>query len=341
MFRFANPQLLYLLIVVPFLVGLFLYSQLVRKQRLEAFGNLELLKQLMPDVSAVRPQVKFYLLMLVYVLIVFGLARPQFGSKLETSQRKGIEAILAVDVSNSMMAEDVSPNRLERTKMMLSKLIDEMVDDKLGIIVFAGDAFVQLPITTDNVSAKMFLSSITPKLVQRQGTAIGSAIDLAIKAFGRKESDAGRAIIVLTDGENHEDDAVEMAKLASEKNIVVHVIGVGSPNGAPIPETGTMSFKKDKEGNVVVSRLNEKMCQDIASAGKGIYARADNSNVAVKALTKEIRKMQQGNLEAKVYSQYDERFFVFAWIALFFLIVEFFILIRQNQRMNKIKLFNR
>jgi Ca-activated chloride channel homolog len=341
MFRFANPYFLYLLLVVPFLVGLFLYSRLVQKQRLEVFGNPDLLKSLMPEVSVIRPQVKFYLLLLAYILIVFGLARPQFGSKMETSQRKGVEAILAIDISNSMMAQDVDPNRLERTKMILSKLVDQMADDKLGIIVFAGDAFVQLPITSDNVSAKMFLSSITPGLIQRQGTAIGSAIDLGIRSFGDQQSEVGRAIIVITDGENHEDDAIEAAKLAQEKGIVVHVVGVGKPDGSPIPEAGTMSFKKDKDGNVIVSKLDEAMCQKIAAAGKGIYVRADNSNMALKVLSKEINNMQQGNLEIKTYSQYDEKFFVFAWIALLILIAEAFILVRQNKKLNKIKWFDR
>lgn len=341
MFRFANPYFLYLLLVVPFLVGLFLYSRLVQKQRLEVFGNPDLLKSLMPEVSVIRPQVKFYLLLLAYILIIFGLARPQFGSKMETSQRKGVEAILAIDISNSMMAQDVDPNRLERTKMILSKLVDQMADDKLGIIVFAGDAFVQLPITSDNVSAKMFLSSITPGLIQRQGTAIGSAIDLGIRSFGDQQSEVGRTIIVITDGENHEDDAIEAAKLAQEKGIVVHVVGVGKPDGSPIPEAGTMSFKKDKDGNVIVSKLDEAMCQKIAAAGKGIYVRADNSNMALKVLSKEINNMQQGNLEIKTYSQYDEKFFVFAWIALLILIAEAFILVRQNKKLNKIKWFDR
>lgn len=341
MFRFANPYFLYLLLVVPFLVGLFLYSRLVQKQRLEVFGNPDLLKSLMPEVSVIRPQVKFYLLLLAYILIIFGLARPQFGSKMETSQRKGVEAILAIDISNSMMAQDVDPNRLERTKMILSKLVDQMADDKLGIIVFAGDAFVQLPITSDNVSAKMFLSSITPGLIQRQGTAIGSAIDLGIRSFGDQQSEVGRTIIVITDGENHEDDAIEAAKLAQEKGIVVHVVGVGKPDGSPIPEAGTMSFKKDRDGNVIVSKLDETMCQKIAAAGKGIYVRADNSNMALKVLSKEINNMQQGNLEIKTYSQYDEKFFVFAWIALLILIIEAFILVRQNKKLNKIKWFDR
>ena len=235
MFRFAHPYFLYLLIVIPLLVAMFVYVTYQQKIRLREFGNPDLLKRLMPNASVIRPQLKFYTLMVVLVLMIVALARPQFGSKLQTAKKQGVEAMIVLDVSNSMMAQDIQPNRLERSKLILSKLIDDMVDDKIGLIVFAGDAFVQLPITTDNVSAKMFLSSINPNLVPRQGTAIGTAIDLAIQSFGPNESEAGRTIIVITDGENHEDDAVGAAKLAQEKGITVNVVGMGTPEGTPIP----------------------------------------------------------------------------------------------------------
>lgn len=340
MFRFANPYFLYLLIVVPILVAIFVYATYQQKIRLREFGNPDLLNRLMPNASIIRPQLKFYMLMVVLVLIVVALARPQFGSKLQTAKKQGVEAMIVLDVSNSMMAQDIQPNRLERSKLILSKLIDDMVDDKIGLIVFAGDAFVQLPITSDNVSAKMFLSSITPNLVPRQGTAIGTAIDLAIRSFGPNESEAGRTIIVITDGENHEDDAVGAAKLAQEKGITVHVVGMGTPEGTPIPVGGTMSFRKDKDGNVVVSKLNEAMCRQIAEAGSGIYVRADNTNTALKAVLGQIDEMQKGNLETKSYAEYDEKFFIFVWIALFLLVIEFYVFNRQNKALNKIKWFD-
>lgn len=339
MFRFENPNMFYLLIIAGLLVVLFVYGVYLQRRRLRMFGNPKLLRTLMPNVSFIRPQVKFYIMFTVLVLLVFALARPQFGTKLETSKTSGVEAMIVLDVSNSMMATDVLPSRLENAKMMLSKLIDQMPDDKVGLIVFAGDAYIQLPITSDNVSAKMFLSTINTKSVPLPGTAVGTAIDLAIKSFGEMKPDVGRTIIVLTDGENHEDDAVAAAKFARERGITVNVVGFGSPQGAPIPVGGTMSFWKDKAGNVVVSKLNEDMCRQVAQAGEGIYVRADNSNIALRTLSGEIQNMQKGEVHTSTYSDYDEKFYIFAWIALFLLIVEFVMLNRQNKQLNKIKWF--
>ncbi len=340
MFRFANPYYLYLLILIPILIGLFIYGRMQQKKRLQTFGNPEILSLLMPNASKIRPQVKFYILMVVLALMIFALARPQFGSKLQTTKRQGVEAMIVLDVSNSMLAQDVQPNRLERAKLILSKLIDQMADDKVGLIVFAGDAYIQLPITADAVSAKMFLSSIKTNLVPRQGTAIGTAIDLALRSFGAAETEAGRTIVVITDGENHEDDAIGAAKLAQEQGVTVNVVGMGTPNGTPIPVGGTMSFRKDRNGNVVVTKLNEEMCREIAAAGAGIYVRADNVNVATKALSEQIDKMQKGDLETKSYAEYDEKFYIFAWIALFLVLVEYFVFNRQNKRLNKINWFD-
>lgn len=340
MFRFANPYYLYLLAVVPLLIALFVYERRLLARRLQLFGNPQLLERLMPNASKVRPVVKFSILMVAFVLIVVALARPQFGSKLQTVKHQGVEAMVVLDVSNSMLAEDVQPNRLERAKLMLSKLIDQMTDDKIGLIVFAGDAYVQLPITADAVSAKMFLSSIQTNLVPRQGTAIGTAIDLALRSFGPNETEAGRTIIVITDGENHEDDAVGAAKLAQQHGVTVHVVGLGTPSGAPIPVGGTMSFRKDRSGNVVVTKLNEDMCRQIAAAGSGIYVRADNSNVALKALSQQIDKLQKGDLETKSYSEYDEKYHIFVWLALLLLLVEFFVYNRKNKYLNRIKWFD-
>ena len=341
MFRFANPEYLYLLLIIPILLGLFIWANKKQRKNLQRFGNPKLLAPLMPNVSYVRPQIKFYLMLTALILIVFALARPQFGAKLSTVKKQGIEAMIVLDVSNSMLAQDVQPNRLENSKMILSKLIDNMSDDKIGLIVFAGDAFTQIPITADYISAKMFLSSISPNMVARQGTAIGTAIDMAIHAFGEENNKIARTIIVITDGENHEDDAVGAAKLAQEKGISINVIGMGKSEGAPIPIPGTMSFRKDKEGNVVVSKLNETMCRQRAEAGGGIYVRADNSNVAWKALEKEINRMSKSDLETKVYSEYDEKFFIFAWIAFFLLLIEFYLLNRVNKELNKFNFFEK
>lgn len=339
MFKFAHPEYLFLLIAVPVLIGVFIYNTYQRRKKLKLFGNPELLAELMPNVSYVRPQLKFYLQLAAIILLIVVLAQPQFGTKPETSKRKGIEVMIALDVSNSMMSQDVAPNRLENAKQVLAKLVDNMSEDKIGLIVFAGDAYTQLPITVDYVSAKMFFSSINTNMVPRQGTAIGSAIDLAIKSFGTKDK-AGRAIIVITDGENHEDDAIGAAKLATDNDIALHVIGMGTPEGAPIPVPGTMSFMKDKDGNVVVTKLNEQMCKDIAAAGKGVYVRADNSNTAYKVIEKELDKLAKSDIKSTNFAEYNEQFQSFALLALILLIVDFFVFERRNKRLSKIKIFD-
>jgi len=339
MFKFAHPEYLFLLFLVPVLIGVFIYTGIKRHRHIKQFGNPDLLVELMPNVSFIRPQVKFYLQLTAIILLIIVLAQPQFGTKQETVKRKGIEVMIALDVSNSMMAQDIQPSRLEKAKQVLSKLVDGMIDDKIGLIVFAGDAYTQLPITVDYVSAKMFFSTISPNLVPRQGTAIGSAIDLAIKSFGTKGS-ASRAIIVITDGENHEDDAIGAAKLATENDISVHVIGMGKPDGAPIPVPGTMSFWKDKDGNVVVSKLNEQMCRDIAAAGKGVYVRADNTNTAYRVVDKELETLAKSDIKTSVFSNYNDQFQSFALLALLILVFDFFIFDRKNKRLSRIKIFD-
>ena len=286
MFRFEEPTYLYLLLLLPFLVVFYLFSNYRRRKNIRTFGDPNLLQQLMPEVSKHRPDIKFGIILVVIGLFSVLLARPQFGSKLETVKRKGVEVIIALDISNSMLAQDVQPSRLDKAKRLVSRLVDELDNDKVGMIVFAGDAFTQLPITSDYISAKMFLESINPSLISKQGTAIGEAINLAVRSFTPQEG-VGRAIIVITDGENHEGGAIEAAKTATEKGIQVDVLGVGMPEGAPIPEEGTNDYRRDKDGNVIVTRLNEKMCQEIAQEGKGIYVRVDNTNAAQKMINQE------------------------------------------------------
>lgn len=339
MFRFAEPEYLFLLLIIPVLMIVFIYYRIQKHKNTIKFGDPALLAPLMPNVSKYRPTVKFVMQVVAVTLLVIVLARPQFGTKQEEVKRQGIEVMVALDISNSMMAEDVTPNRLEKAKQVLSKLIDEMTNDKVGMVVFAGDAFTQLPITADYVSAKIFLNSISPKLIARQGTAIGSAIDLCIKSFN-SESKASKAIVLITDGENHEDNAVEAAKLAKDQEIVVHVIGMGKPDGAPIPVEGTMSFRKDRDGNVVVSKLNEAMCNEIASSGAGIYVRADNTNNAYKTISKELDQLSKTELTATTFSNYNEQFQSFAIIALLLLLIDFFVFERINKRFSKLKIFD-
>jgi len=338
MFRFANIEVLGLLASIPvFAIGYWLYTRHKRRQ-LEEFGDPELMAQLMPNASHTRPTAKFCIVMVALTLLIIAAARPQFGQSERTEKRQGIEAIVALDISNSMLAEDVAPNRLDRAKQMLSKLMDNMVNDKVGLVVFAGDAFVQLPITCDYVSAKMFLNSIKPELIKTQGTAIGQALSTSIRCFGEK-SDASRAIILITDGENHEDDAVAVAKRAKEEGIQVLVVGIGKPEGSPIPLPGTNNFIKDRQGNVVVSRLNEEMCREIAQAGGGLYVRCDNTNTATKTIQKELDKLSTQEIETQVFTDYNEQFQSFALIALFLLVIDFFIFNRKNKSLTKLDIF--
>lgn len=339
MFRFEEPAYLYLLLLLPLLAAFYLYSNYRRRKAIRKFGDPELMAQLMPDVSKYRPDLKFWLLFGAIGLFAVLIARPQFGSKIETVKRKGVEVMIALDISNSMLAQDVQPSRLEKAKRVMAKLVDGMENDKVGMIVFAGDAFTQLPITSDYISAKMFLESINPSLISKQGTAIGLAINLAIRSFTPQEG-VGRAIVVITDGENHEGGAVEAAKAAAEKGIQVSVLGVGVPDGAPIPIEGTNDFRRDREGNVIVTRLNEAMCQQIAKAGEGIYVRVDNSNSAQKAIDQEIDKMAKSDVESKVYTEFNEQFQAIAWIILVLLLIEMLILDRKNPLFKNIRLFS-
>ena len=331
--------MLWWLITIPvFVIAYIIYTK--RKSRqLAEFGDPELMAQLMPDASKSRPIWKFGMLIVALILLIVAAARPQYGQKEKTVKRQGIEVMVALDISNSMLAEDVAPNRLDRAKQMLSKMIDNMVDDKVGLVVFAGDAFTQLPITCDYVSAKMFLNTISPTLIPTQGTAIGAALQTAITSFGAQESEAGRAIILITDGENHEDDAIAAAKKANELGIQVFVIGIGKPEGAPIPKPGTNDYFKDRAGQVVVSRLNEEMCQQIAVAGNGAYVRCDNTNTAMRALQQELDRIATTELESTVYADYNEQYQSFVLIALLLLAIEFFILSRKNHRLTRMDLF--
>ena len=341
MFRFAQPLFLYLLLLIPLIWGIYLYGRYRRRRNLAAFGNVAFLPELAPHVSRWRPLVKMILQSLALAIIIFILARPQFGTKLETVKSEGVEIMVALDVSNSMLARDINPSRIDKAKMMLSKLVDDLDNDKLGLVVFAGDAYTQLPITTDYVSAKMFLNSIDTKMVPTQGTAIGQAIKIAMNSFS-PESPAEQAIIVITDGENHEDDAVEAAKAAAAKGVKVSVIGIGSAKGAPIPISGSSNnFLKDNEGKTVITKLNEAMAQEVAQAGEGVYVRADNTNGALQALINEVRTMKSAEFERKTYSEYNEQFPGLAWIALTLLLIDAVLLERKYGWISRINFFTK
>ena len=340
MFRFASPQYLYLLLVLVALTAIHYYIIYKKKKQVKRFGDPELTRQLFLGVSRWRPEVKFWITMLALASFIVALARPQFGTRLDTRERTGIEAIIALDVSNSMLAEDVKPNRLEKAKMMVSNMVDGMRDDKIGLIVFAGQAFVQLPITSDYVSAKMFLETISPSMMSVQGTDIAEAINLSMRSFTQQE-DISRAIFVITDGEDNEARGVEAAKQAAAKGVRVYVLGIGNPGGAPIPIPGTGQYIIDDEGNTVVSRLSEEMCREIATAGGGSYIYVDNSSSAQKRLSEQVDRLAKAKMESQIYSEYDEQFQGFVLIGILLLLLDVFLLERESKSTWLSNLFRR
>lgn len=337
MFRFEDPIYLWLLLLVPVLVLVALLGHRKRKKQLKAFGDPELLKDLMPDVSAYRPWVKLGLAVFAFALLVVMLARPQMGTKITHEKRNGIEAVIAIDVSNSMMAQDVVPSRLEKSKLLIENLVDHFTHDHIGLVVFAGDAFVQLPITTDYVSAKMFLQNIDPSLVATQGTDIAKALNLSMRSFSQQK-DIGKAVIVITDGEDHEGGALEAAKAANDKGVRVFILGIGNTKGAPIPlqEGGYLT---DRNGQTVLTALNETMCKEIAQAGKGTYIHVDNTNDAQEKLNDELAKLQRADTQAVIYSEYGEQFQAVCIIVIILLIAEILILDIKNPKLRNIHLF--
>ena len=334
MINFAQAQYLFLLLLIPFF---FLIQALVlrlRRRRIRKFGDEKLVRELMPSYAKAKVWVRLTLFSVAFFFFVIGLSRPQIGAKLKEHETKGAEIMIALDVSNSMLAEDYAPNRLERAKLAISRLVDKLRDDRIGLIVFAGNSFVQLPITTDYVSAKMFLNSISTESVPVQGTAIGEAINTAMRSFSA-QSEKSRAIIIITDGENHEDDPVAAAEQAAEMGVRVFAIGVGSPEGKPIPMDGELL--KDKDGNIVVTRLDEKVLQEVAQAGNGVYVRAGNSEFGLNPIIDDIRRMEDEKYSSIVFEEYDEQFMYFLAIALFFLVLEMLVGDRRPKR----HLFNR
>lgn len=342
MFQLENKYFLYAFTLIPvFIIIYWLFSRW-RKRALLTYGDVSIIQQLIPDVSNSKRIWKFIIYTIAFSLVIMGLVNPQVGTKLEEVKRKGADLMICLDVSNSMKAEDLLPNRLEKAKQAISKLVNKLEGDRIGIIVFGGEAYVQLPITTDYSAAKLFLESINTDMIPTQGTAIGSAIDLAIESFGKDEG-KNKAIVIITDGENHEDDAVKAAEAAAEKGIAIHTIGMGSAEGTPIPvykNNVREGFRKDNEGNTVITKLNEQILEEIASAGNGIYVRASNSDAGLNKVLDAISKLEKKQFESKMYSDYEDRFQWFMAAALLLLLIELFITERKSKIYQKLNLFN-
>lgn len=329
MINFAQAQYLLLLLLVPFFFVIQAVVLKIRKKRIRKFGDEALVSRLMPSYSEGKTWIRLVLFSIGFIFFIIGLSRPQIGARLKEHETKGAEIMIVLDVSNSMLAEDYSPNRLERAKLAISRLVDKLRDERIGLIVFAGNSFVQLPITTDYVSAKMFLNSISTESVPVQGTAMGDAISTAMKSFSL-QSEKSRAVIVITDGENHEDDPVSAAQQAAELGVRVFTIGVGSPEGKPIPFEGELL--KDKNGDIVVTRLDESILKDVADAGNGLYVRAGTSEFGLNPVINEIKKMEDEKYSSVVFEEYDEQFMNFFAIALIFFVLEMLVGDRKPKR---------
>jgi|AntRauTorckE6833_2_1112554.scaffolds.fasta_scaffold00895_7 Ca-activated chloride channel family protein len=340
--RLDNTEWMHLFWFLAIMVVLFVMALRWKKRALQSYGDFPVFRKTAGSLSFARPRVKFFLFFVAMLFLVVAIVNPQIGSKLREAERKGVDLMIAVDVSRSMDATDIRPSRLERSRQAIARLIDELTGDRIGIIVFAGKAYTQLPITTDYAAAKMYLSTLSSDMVPAQGTSIGSAISLAMESFS--DNNHSKSIIVITDGENHDEDAVEQARIAAEKGITVHTIGMGLPEGAPIPvmQNGRRTgFKKDKDGNTVMTRLNEKLLTEVASEGKGTYVRANNAQAGLKTIFDEINRMEKQKFESKVYADYEDRFQYFLAVAIVLLMIEVLLVNRKSRFAGKINLFSK
>jgi len=338
MFRFANPELLYLLALVPVAIVGYILAVVSRRKALARFGNMATVRELTSGVSSARNHLKFTLFITALTLVIFAAARPQFGSKLREEKSEGVEMMIAVDVSNSMLAEDFEPSRLERTKYAIDRLFEGLRQERVGVIVFAGEAKVQLPITSDYRMAQASATRISPNLVSEQGTSIGKALSMAMMSFA-KDGDRSRAVILITDGETHDYNALEVAKQAAEMGVKIFTIGIGTPEGAPIRING--DFIRDEKGEMVVSKLNETMLEEIASTTDAAYVRASKQSIGLDEIVQKINEMEKGEMTTLRFEEYNEQFHYLLWIALALLLAEFLLLDRKNPLLSRFNIFDK
>lgn len=339
MIRTEFPEALYLLILIPFFFIIHYIYIKKKKARLNNFVDKELIKTIAPEISYGKLWTKFTLLNLAYAFIVIAIANPQIGTAIEKSERKGTDLMVCLDISNSMLAEDIKPNRISRAKQSLNNLINQLNNDRIGIIIFAGSAYVQLPITNDYSAAKTFIDVIDPSMISNQGTAIGEALEIANESFGEKNKNKSKSIILISDGEDNEEEAVSIAKKIAKDGVVINTIGLGMPEGALIPiakkSIGKIDYKKDENGSYVMTKLNETILKDIASVGNGVYIRANNASIGLDNILARINKMDKNEYQAIAYKDYENRFYIFAFIALVFLCIEFLVFEKKNKYINR------
>jgi Ca-activated chloride channel family protein len=340
MFRLAHPYMLYLLLAIPVFILLYIIAKRLKKKAFAAFGDWPLILRLMPDYSGSRGTLKLVLLTLAWLMFVIGLSDPQTGSKLEKIKRQGIDLVFALDVSNSMLAQDIAPNRLERAKQAITRLLDNLENDRVGLVVFAGKAYVQMPLTTDYSATRLFLANINPGMIPVQGMSIGDAIETAAGCFGKTKQ--SKAIILITDGENHESDASEAARSAASAGIKVYTIGMGLPDGAPIPVFNSgiqIGYKKDRQGNTVISKLDDQLLREVAASGKGEYIRANNSQAGVKEVFDQINNLEKVEYDSQIFSDYEDRFQFFLLAGLILLCTELLISEKKSRLAGRLNIF--
>ncbi len=339
MLRLESPQILYFLLLIPLLCVAYFFYVRSKKRKLKKFASLRVQDEIMPDISIGKQHLKFILLNLAFALLVIAAANPQYGTSIGKKERSGTDLIICLDVSNSMLAQDLKPNRISRAKQSINQLINQLRGDRIGLVVFAGTSFVQLPITSDYAVAKTFVEIVQPDMIETQGTAIGDCLETAMAAFGQQEEgNRSRSIILISDGEDNEDSAVEIAKDIAKKGVVINTIGLGLSEGAPIPirtRGGGNEYKRDQNGNIVITKLNENLLKEIAEEGNGIYIRANSSSIGLEQILARINKMEKNEYEAVAYKNYESRFYIPAAIALLLLLIEYFVFERRNKYINR------
>jgi len=343
MIQYDEKIYFYLLFIIPVVVVLFLLLLVWKKRTQKKFADTELLKRLTPNRSYNKGGIKLVVFILAMALLVIGLVNPKIGTKLETVKREGVDIVFAVDVSKSMLAEDIAPNRLEKAKRLVSEIINQLASDRIGIIAYAGQAYPQLPITTDYGAAKMFLQSMNTDMLTSQGTAIDQAIELATTYYDDAEQ-TNRVLFIISDGEDHsEGSTIDAVEDAADEGIIIYTIGVGKEKGAPIPikRNGILeSLKKDSQGETVITKLNESVLVDIANEGDGQYIDGSNTETAVEFIKEELLKMDKKEFEAKQFAEYKDQFQWFIGGALLLLFLDIFILDRKTSWLMKLNLFN-
>lgn len=344
MFRIETIEFLYLWALIPLFIFLYYIYIRRKKKRLYAFIDKGLTDSIIPELSFGKQRFKFILIMIAYFFLVLAISNPQMGVSMEKSKREGSDLMICLDISNSMYAEDIKPNRISRAKQALGRLVDQLEGDRIGIVVFAGNAFVQLPITSDYGAAKTFIDIIDPSMISNQGTAIANALSLAESSFGEEFNNKSKSIILISDGEDNEEGAVSAARAIARKGIVINAIGIGSPKGALIPiktSSGKSDYMKTSDGSYVMTKLNETMLKDIAKAGGGMYIGANDASISLESILAKINKMEKNEYEAISYNEYESRFHVFAFIAFLVLLVEFLVFERKNKYINRKFFFGR